>query len=295
MTQEIDAYDTLGSTEQIDGRITAESPLHSGGDEKTGNQTLLRRQTFYVPEQEERVEVPVIAGNSVKGHLRRLLTADFVDRLDYAFTSEDVYYALYSGGRLEKGSSGGVIDAGLRQDLRRYVPPVSLLGTALTNQMISGVVDVHHMLPVCEELQERLDVESGVRVGELTDFEFHTRSDDKPDDTGVSIDFTVGESEADDDEEDKGARQMKYEFEVFVPGTEFRHGFKLASHATELDASCLAHAIQLWSEEATIGGMASSGYGEIKMEYSHDRDGELYRTHLEEYREEAVEVLEELS
>lgn len=286
-------YGTLGQTERIDGEITAESPIHSGGDEKTGNQTLLRRQTFLVRSMGERVEVPVIPGNSVKGHVRRLLVADMAERLDYAFTSEDIYYAAYSGGRLEKGSEGGVIDAGLRQRVRRNLPPVSLLGTALGNQMFSGVVEVKHMLPVCSELEERTGIESEYRVGELTDFEFHTRSDDNPDDTGVKIDFEVGES--DEGDEDKGARQMKYEFEVFVPGTRFHHGFVLNSHASELDASCLAHAIQLWSDEATIGGMASSGYGEISLEYDTDRTGELYREHLEENQEDAVEVLEDLS
>lgn len=283
--------DTIQTVRRIDGQITAASPVHTGGDEKTGNQTLLRRQTMLDPASGDRHEIPIVAGNTVRGHLRRLVVKDLIDRLDYTFTDEDVYYALYSGGRLEKGSGGGRFDKTLRRRVREHVPPLSLFGTALGNQMFAGVVDVGHMLPICEELSDRLDVDSDLRSAELTDFEFHTRSDDDPDDEGFAIGFEIEE----DTDDDETARQMKYEFEVFVPGVQFRHQFTLHSHASPLDSACLAHAIDLWTTEATIGGMAASGYGQLDMAYEHDIDPEPYLNHVDDEADAIVETMAELT
>ncbi len=283
--------DTIQTVRRIDGQITAASPIHTGGDEKTGNQTLIRRQTMLDPETGDRHEIPIVAGNTVRGHLRRLVVKDLVDRLDYTFTDEDVYYALYSGGRLEKGSGGGRFDKTLRRRVREHIPPLSLFGTALGNQMFAGVVDVGHMLPVCEELNGRLNTDSELRAAELTDFEFHTRSDDDPDDEGFDIGFDLSETT----EEDETARQMKYEFEVFVPGVRFRHQFTLHSHASDLDAACLAHAIDLWQTEATIGGMGASGYGELDIEYDHDIDPSPYLEHIDDEADAIAEMLAELA
>lgn len=283
--------DTIQTVRRIDGQITAASPVHTGGDEKTGNQTLLRRQTMLDPSSGDRREIPIVAGNTVRGHLRRLVVKDLIDRLDYTFSDEDVYYALYSGGRLEKGSGGGRFDKSLRRRVRDNIPPLSLFGTALGNQMFAGVVDVGHMLPLCEELSDRLDAESELRAAELTDFEFHTRSDDDPDDEGFDIGFEI----TDERGEDETARQMKYEFEVFVPGVQFRHQFTLHSHASPLDATCLAHAIDLWTTEATIGGMAASGYGKLEVEYDHDIDTRPYLDHVEDEADAIAETLSELA
>jgi CRISPR/Cas system CMR subunit Cmr4 (Cas7 group RAMP superfamily) len=55
---------------RVDYTAIAVSPLHHGGNEKTGNLSMLRRLPFLVGE--EIVEIPYIDGNAVRGRLRRL-------------------------------------------------------------------------------------------------------------------------------------------------------------------------------------------------------------------------------
>lgn len=286
--------ETLGSVETINGTITARSPLHHGGDEKTGNQTLLRRQKMYLPERDDLVEVPYIAGNAVRGHLRRLLVEDLVERVDYTWTDERIYHAFNAGGILQKGDGSGEIDVGLRRELRDTIPVVNVFGMSIGNQMLSSVVDVRHMLPICEELNGRLGTDLDRSVHEFLDFEFHTRSDDAPDDTGMSVDFTVDEN-ADDGDDDQ-SMQMKYEFEVFVSGTPFHHGFKIHSNATELDAACLVHGLRLWDREATVGGMAAQGYGEVGLSYDIEYDrGDRYTEYVADNEDAIVDMLSDLA
>lgn len=281
------------SKKKIEGKIKARSPIHSGGDEKTGNQTLLRRMKFYLEDSDEIKEIPFIAGNSVRGHIRRLMMDDFLEKIGYTVRDERLFHALYGGGMLQKSSSsGGKIDVEMRKNIREYIPPLSLLGSALGNQMISGVLNVSHMLPVCKEMNERINANSDRSFHELIDFVFHTRSDESNEDK-EQVDYMLeGEGENDN----SSAQQMKYEVEVFIPGTTFEHSFVINSTASNMEYNALLRAIKLWDEEGTIGGMASSGLGKIEVNYNTDLEGgKEYVKFLEDNSQKIKGCLDKLS
>jgi len=117
---------------------------------------------------------------------------------------------------------------------------------------------------------------------------------EEPDDAGLKdVEFDL---DADDEDDDSQSMQQIYEYETLAPGTRFEHHFTLKSHASELARSCLLHGIDLWQQEATIGGMAATGHGELAFEYDADLSGrEAYLTHLDNQQEKVVETLDKLS
>lgn len=265
-----DGRTEIGAVETVSGRATTVSQLHTGADGKTGNRQPLRTEKIRLPEEDRFVDVPFVAGNSVRGHLRRLLAEDLVQRLDYTVTDERLFNLLRSGGALEKGGSSD-IDVGLRREIRDVVPVIDLLGGSTGNQMFSGTVDIHHMTLVCRENNYRTEQECDDSWREFADGMFQTRMDDNPDDTGMDVDFGF-DFDADDDDA-AGDQQMIYHFDTIVPGATFEHTVRFESYTTELARSCLLHGLRLWQNEGVIGAMSASGLGRIDIEYDTDLSG----------------------
>jgi CRISPR/Cas system CSM-associated protein Csm3 (group 7 of RAMP superfamily) len=88
---------------------------------------------------------------------------------------------------------------------------------------------------------------------------------------------------------------MKIEFECFIAGTRFVHGFTL-HYATPTEASCLRHLIALWAEDPRIGGKGASGYGRLRLAYDEAvlPSADLYRTFVGHNRAEILSVLDRL-
>jgi hypothetical protein len=189
------------------------------------------------------------------------------------------------------------IDAGMRRRVRRDVPPLDLLGTSIGNQMFSGTVEVAMLYPRVAELnfRNRQSVDRG--LNDFMDTDFGTRMDQDPDDLGLSdVEFDRDAGDGEDDDGDTQNQQQIYELETLVPGTQFEHTFTLKSHAARVTRACLVHGIDLWVQEARIGGWAASGLGELDMEYDVDTDeSEPYLTHLDENRDQIVDTLDSLS
>jgi len=269
---------------RVSGTIEALSPIHHGGDEKTGSTPVLRSLTHYDPIRGAHVRLPFISGNAIRGVLRRLLMRDLLDRVGLQQVSPALHHALFTGGILESTDedAGGALDLAFRRTLRDAVPPVALLGTAAGNQLVPGVLRVEHAMPVCEEyrayLPERLlsDPRAGQSVRTFTDVSFATRRDD------------LREERA----EDEQAHQMKIEFECFVSGTLFVHGYTL-HYATPIEASCLAYLLELWALDPIIGGKGASGYGRLRLAYDLASlpPGADYASWLEAHRSEALGAL----
>ena len=167
--------------ETLQGKIIAKSPLHHGGDEKTGAETLLRRNKFVV--NNDVIEVPYISGNAVRGVLRRMVMADFLELAGYQITNLRLYHALFTGGILESvdEKNSGIIDMGLKQKIIRLLPPIALFGTSLGNQIIEGKLHVGLLLPVCNELNAYLpsSLQGNRSVFDFLDFTHQTRKDDR--------------------------------------------------------------------------------------------------------------------
>ncbi len=224
-------------------------------------------------------EVPVISGNSLRGQLRDLLAKDLLDRLDVE-VHDKLLYALYAGGSLERGTGGRKIKRSLIEDVREKIPMLSLLGTALGSQMIEGKLNMGMLIPIAEETEQYTGVESENSVFEFVDDTFYTRSDD-----------IEGSTDRDEGEQ---AQQMKFDVQVFTPGTRFKHDMTL-EHATEIEEACLFHAFELFRRSPHVGGMKSVGHGKVEFEYDDGLgDPSPYVEFLEENKEEIEEFLEQL-
>jgi len=288
-----DELSEIGATETVTGNATTLSQIHTGADSQTGNKQLLRKEKIRLPDSGKFDDVPFIAGNSVRGHLRRLLAEDLVQRLDYTITDERLFHLLRAGGVLEKGGTSD-IDVGMRRELRDAFPILDLLGGSTGNQMFGGTVDIHHMTLVCAENNWRTEAQSETSWREFVDEMHQTRMHDNPDDTGMDVDF--GFDFDADDEDAAGSQQMIYHFDTLVPGAEFEHSVRFESYATELARACLLHGLRLWQEEGVIGAMSSSGLGRINIDYEADlSEADRYTTYVDEKGGEIIEALNQIA
>lgn len=268
---------------EIEGTVTALTPIFHGGDEKTGSTPVLRTIMVYVDGVGE-VPIPYISGNGIRGKLRRLSIKDFLDMLEYEITNTKLHHALFSGGVLESTSdTTGVIDLAFRKKVRELMPPVAILGCALGNQMIQGNLIVEHMWPICEEYKPYLpeeyqkDPRAERPIRTFTDQSFITRRDD------------LREERA----EDEQAVQMKVDYECFVPGTKFYHRFVLQL-PDQLQLSCFGRVLDLFEAMPYVGGRSSSGDGKVMLNYKNKPDASLYLEFVQEKKDEIIKLLKEL-
>ena len=272
-------------TEVFQGTLTAVTPIHHGGSETYGTiRPILTLPTLIRDEDGGfRVEdVPYIHGNAIRGYLRRLLMQDFLDLLDYELTSAKIFHFLFTGGLLES-KDGGSVDMRLRTSLRKYLPPVSLLGSALGNQMLQGKLKVGLAEPVCSELRWRQEE----LYGDVSAYNLRAR------DYGTRLDSLREYKE--DRAEGEQAHQMKYEFEVLIPGTVFLHEFILTD-ADAVERACFIRALNLWRERPYIGGKSSAGYGKLRLDYDYNPGDESeYIEYLQEKGESVCRFLDELT
>jgi len=268
---------------EIEGTITALTPIFHGGDEKTGSTPVLRTIMVYVDGVGE-VPIPYISGNGIRGKLRRLSIKDFLDMLEYEITNTKLHHALFSGGVLESTSdTTGAIDLAFRKKVRELMPPVAIFGCALGNQMIQGYLIVEHMWPICEEYKAYLpeeyqkDPRAERPIRTFTDQSFITRRDDLREER----------------EEGEQAVQMKVDYECFVPGTKFYHRFVLQL-PDQLQLSCFGRVLDLFEAMPYVGGRSSSGDGKVVLNYKNKPDASLYLEFVQEKKDEIVKLLKEL-
>lgn len=268
---------------EIEGTVTALTPIFHGGDEKTGSTPVLRTIMIYVDGIGE-VPIPYMSGNGIRGKLRRLAMKDFIDMVEYEITNTKLYHSLFSGGVLESTSDTvGAIDLSLRKKVRDLIIPVAVFGCAIGNQMIQGNLIVEHMWPICEEYKMYLPAEyqtdkrTEQPIRTFTDQSFITRRDD------LRAEREEGEQ----------AVQMKVDYECFVPGTKFYHRFVLQL-PDELQKSCFGRVLDLFEMMPYIGGRSSSGDGKVMLNYKNKPGSNLYLEFMQEEKDDIKKLLAEL-
>lgn len=270
-------------TRKTNGIITALSPIHHGGNEKTGASQLLRRQKFFVDGRP--MELPFVSGNAVRGYLRRLAMQDILQRVDYTLKNTSLYHALFSGGVLESvKKNAGQLDLEMRKKIQEVLIPVSVYGMSYGNQVLPGKLKVNELLPLCSETKALVPSEFQKHctheIYSFLDHSFFTRKEE----AGVS-----GLEKSENDP----TVQMKVDIEIFIPGTKFFHGFVLVK-GTDLEYSFLGHLIDLWKNLPYIGGKSSSGFGHLSINYDKTISNKLYLKFIEEHSSEIVNLLEKL-
>ncbi|RAP49679.1 MAG: hypothetical protein BZ138_07450 [Methanosphaera sp. rholeuAM270] len=274
-------------TISIKGNWTATAPIHHGGSDDYGTTKLIHVQPTVVRNsitgEQEIDNIPCIHGNAVRGMLRRLVLDDFLTQIDYQLESKKVYHFLFTGGLLEAIDSAdkGSINLTKKKEIRKYIPPLSLLGSALGNQMLQGKLKVGIGNIVCDETKHYIEEDSpeSFSAYNLKSIDFGTRLDD------LEIGRQIERNEdAEDQENPDQHNQMKYEFESLIRGTKFTHEFILEDMLPH-EYGCFSRMLELWHERPYIGGKSNTGYGKIKFEYNVPSDlpgSQVYLDYLEE-------------
>lgn len=285
------------NVEVLEGLLHVMSPVVSGADEHTGNHTDIRRLTFSVDGAP--VDIPVISGNSIRGQLRRLVMADMLERVGKIPTGLDLaeiekmasqskgfarlWHSLCSGGMLEQVAEkdSGYIDLAMKRSIRMALPPVSVLGTAIGNQMIQGKIDVAIARPCCIELRdgipEKFQPFCGQSYRELEGTSFGTRKDDLHEER----------------EEGDAATQMLYTYDYIAPGTKLFHKITLVN-CNDIERAVVGRMIRLWTARPRIGGKAGTGHGEVSIDYDSVPDDAPWLAWMDANRTKILDMLAEL-
>ena len=275
-------------TLRFKGNLTALSPIHHGGSEDYGTTKLILTLPTVIinplTNNEEIDNIPAIHGNAIRGYLRRLIMDDFLTQLDYELDSKKVYHFLFTGGILEALDSKdkGAINLTLKKQIRELIPPISLVGSALGNQMIQGKLKVGMGDIVCAETKHY--------ITDYADYDFSAYNL-KGSDFGTRLDdLKEGKTE-----EDEQAHQMKYEFETLIRGTKFTHEFILED-CNSIEKACFRRMMSLWEERPYLGGKSGTGYGKVRLDYQSidDLTDISYLNYLHDRKEEISNLLDEL-
>lgn len=265
----------------FEGTLTALTTIHTGGDLKTGVESMMRSIDFIVDGEAQPIQI--IDGNSIRGNLRRLLLHDFFEQIGYTIKTPRLFYML-SGGALEEVSTqnSGTLNLQMRREIRAMIPPLSLLGCSMGNQAFTGKLVVAKALPICRELNDYLPIQSKIPLGTYITSSFNTRRAERE----------MPESVQANQKAEEPTIQMKVNMQCFAPGTKFYHKFMLMD-TTAIEKSCFARMVELWRERPFVGGKSAVGYGEIKIDYPKlNLTSELYLTWLQENKEQIYKVLE---
>lgn len=259
------------------GVITLTSPLAHGADEKMGVDTKFRRIVHMVDGKTE--EIPTVSGNSIRGVMRRLIAYDYIQRLglEKQGISDKLYYTLFSGGALEKGSVVDHINVGTRREMREMIPFLSVWGGAVGNQIMSGKLIVENAIPICMETMAYTGKESILSYWDCLQEVYMTRRDDLEDNSR---------------QEGEQATQMKYTIECLVPGTRLQHGFVIFD-CNAIEAACFRFALHLWMRDACIGGKSAVGLGRFEADYDAG-DYQGYMDYVEENKEKMQKYIQQI-
>ena len=152
---------------------------------------------------------------------------------------------LFTGGALNDSTM--YEDLAKREKLIELCPMLGVFGAAIGNMTIEGTMSVGLAYPQCRELG------TGEKsYWEFLDLVFQTRLDSSK---------TEKEVEIEKDEKRGAPDQMKYEYEVFAPGTPFTHSFRMLK-IDPIQVSAFWHALTLLKANPFIGGMWAIGNAE---------------------------------
>jgi CRISPR/Cas system CSM-associated protein Csm3 (group 7 of RAMP superfamily) len=272
------------TVERFSGVYEAQTPITHGSDEDFGMEQRFRTIEMAVREDGDlyHEDIPVISGNSLRGQLRDLLAADFLDLIsdddDPVELGDSLSNAFWAGGSLERGNGPGKLNRRMINGIRDNIPMLSLLGTALADQMISGKLNMGMLTPIASETEAFTGRKSDHSVFEFVDETFYTRMDDR-----------VGGKQ-----DDEATQQMRYKMMILIPGTRFDHWMALEG-ASDVERACLGRAFELFAETPHIGGQKAVGHGKVSFDYADDLpDSQLYLDFVEENRDDIREFVEDL-
>lgn len=232
-------------------------------------------------------DVPFVAGNHIRGKMRRLLMYDFFQRIGLQYDifadggndeegvriPESMYHRLMTGGNITDAT--GWEDIEKRETLIRMCPPLGLLGSAIGNMTIRGKLGVGDAQLCCAE-----NGSGNEPFSKFLDVEFGTRHDTSKLETDVPIAKEQGASPA----------QMIYYNECITPGAVFDHHFVLRAENPML-VSVYAHMLDLFKQQPYLGGLSAKERGEVELGYDVKESSRVYLDYVEKNKAAMLEFL----
>lgn len=279
----------------FEGTFTALSSIAHGGQTR-GLVSLLRREQFRLPDGRT-LMLPLVSGNAVRGHLRRIGEELTRCALDYEgqIPLSAAHVLRAGGGSLAKTTREPLSGSRLR-DLRALVPQFLIFGGS-AGRTYSGALSVGKALPHLEELEHltghpgpgafaATQLETYGMRDETSTTQFHALTGLQLDPDG-SVDLTALP--------EPGAGSMLYRIETFPAGTllQFQAYLSLVpplAHAFFLDV------LAEHDRRGHLGGHAATGLGRTRLHWSATTTPGPpppvdWRAHLAEHRQEAIDAL----
>ena len=256
------------------GIITCLSPLSHNDDINLGTDTKYRRMKMQTQDGIE--DIPIYSGNAYRGILRRIAAADFLEKIEASKISDALYYTYFAGGALQKGSSQGGIEVGMKREVRTNIPFLSLFGTAYQNQVMPGKLNVGIGIPISRETEIFTGIQSEKSIWDIMVEIFYTRRDDL------------------EDKETEQKEQMKYTVECLSAGTTLQHEFTL-DNASDIELSCFGAIMVKLNEDPVLGGKSSVGHGKVRLEYAQEwPDPDEYYSYLDKNKSEIQKFVKQM-
>jgi hypothetical protein len=271
-------------------KVKCVSPLAHGADTKAGNATLFRRMQV-LSDTNEILSLPFYSGNAVRGTLRDLLADHLLKSLGLYDEKRQMlcklwfFHTIFAGGCLEEnseqakifakklGAAGATKGEGIAE-LRKTLPMLSLLGTALGNRVIEGRINSCDLRPLCQEWG------NGEKpVAELFEWTFLTRREDN-------------ESHADGEN-----HSMIANTECLKAGTELIGGLDVRGRISDMEFDCLLFALELLKKKAVLGAESRRGMGKIELEYiltEQNGDPARYEKYILENKDNILSYLDSI-
>lgn len=257
------------------------------------------RRNIVYPETDGKIiryricRIPVINGNSVRGQIRRRFIYKTLQVLETPEKSihPEIIHFISAGGGTGKDDSPGQEQFKFKQEIRKKLPFVNLLGGALRGMFLKGMLRVGFVYPVIKEtswmlntpcrekfktaellsasdLEGKLDVIRLTRRKVADEFLKYSEADELPEDEEIVVE-TDGES--DEPKRDKGAI---YSAEALPAGLPMWTYFELCGDDEILEAALHAF-VESFRELGSIGGWKAKGCGRFAMEFMY-ADGTPY-------------------
>jgi hypothetical protein len=285
MSQKGTAYPM--SKYEIDIKITCNAPLSHGADVKAGNATMFRRMQV-LSTTGNVLSLPFYAGNALRGQMRDLLANHFLKllKLKPSRTNPPVnlwfFHALYAGGALEENSTqakaiaektgkDGIVKPEGLHELRDMIPPISVMGSALGNRILSGRVRFGDFRPQCIEWAN-----GNVAAGDLFEWTFLTRREDLES-------HASGENSS-----------MIVNVETLKAGTVLDGGIDISEHATEIERACIGRGLRLLQRTGYLGAENRRGLGKADFEINEIPDYKSYDDYVKDNRDAIMQYLIEI-
>ncbi len=228
------------------------------------------------------VTIPVIPGNSLRGHARRCL-------MNYVFSKvfgekyqrelrAEIYYTFFNGGMLT--TADGFLNIEEKIKIRENLPFLSIFGAMLGKEDLPGKMNWNFAMLNCNETNSEIKRDGMSFLKEY----FQTRRDD-----------FEGIVDAETEKRKSSAIQMIYSAICVEMGASFNWSIN-TFYLSDLEKSFFDLALIQLQKDGKIGGRGRSGYGKVAYELLSDYniDCGLAEKYLEDNKDDIKKYIMEM-